>query len=153
MSGKVVPPEEEGSENGSENGRAEGSEAGSAESFFFSRSVETQEEAMALLGSVLRAADPGAVYGEPQVHGKVTLITASEVVAGLVVGFGLGGNPTEGGGGGGGGGYSGGRPVAVISVGEEGVRVEPVVDVTKLGIAFFTTLGALFLGWRAMTRR
>jgi uncharacterized spore protein YtfJ len=45
----------------------------------------------------------------------------------------------------GGGGASGGRPVAAILVGPDGVRVEPIVDVTKLGLAFFTTLGAMFL--------
>lgn len=48
------------------------------------------------------------------------------------------------GGGGGGGGVSGGRPVAVISIGPKGVRVEPVVDVTKIALAFFTTLGSMF---------
>lgn len=47
------------------------------------------------------------------------------------------------GGGGGGGGGASGRPVAVISVGEDGVRVEPVVDVTKIAIAFFTAFGSM----------
>jgi hypothetical protein len=45
-----------------------------------------------------------------------------------------------------------GRPVAVISVGPSGVRVEPVVDPTKIALAFFTMLGALFMSWRAMRR-
>jgi uncharacterized spore protein YtfJ len=48
------------------------------------------------------------------------------------------------GGGGGGGGASAGRPVAVISIGPEGVQVEPVVDPTKIALAFFTTLGSMF---------
>jgi len=48
------------------------------------------------------------------------------------------------GGGGGGGGGASGRPVAVISVTEEGVQVEPVVDATKIALAFFTTLGSMF---------
>lgn len=47
--------------------------------------------------------------------------------------------------GGGGGGFSTGRPVAAISLGPDGVHVEPVVDVTKIGLAFFTTLGAMAL--------
>jgi uncharacterized spore protein YtfJ len=47
------------------------------------------------------------------------------------------------GGGGGGGGGASGRPVAVISVTEDGVEVEPVVDATKLGLAFFTALGSM----------
>ena len=48
------------------------------------------------------------------------------------------------GGGGGGGGGASGRPVAVISVGEDGVEVEPVVDATKIALAFFTALGSMF---------
>jgi uncharacterized spore protein YtfJ len=48
------------------------------------------------------------------------------------------------GGGGGGGGGASGRPVAVISVSEDGVQVEPVVDATKIALAFFTTLGSMF---------
>ncbi|MGD2105819.1 MAG: hypothetical protein PVJ55_11985 [Anaerolineae bacterium] len=48
------------------------------------------------------------------------------------------------GGGGGGGGGASGRPVAVISISEDGVEVEPVVDATKIGLAFFTALGSMF---------
>jgi uncharacterized spore protein YtfJ len=48
------------------------------------------------------------------------------------------------GGGGGGGGGASGRPIAVISITGEGVQVEPVVDATKLGLAFFTALGSMF---------
>jgi len=48
------------------------------------------------------------------------------------------------GGGGGGGGGASGRPIAVISVTGEGVEVEPVVDVTKIALAFFTALGSMF---------
>lgn len=48
------------------------------------------------------------------------------------------------GGGGGGGGGASGRPVAVISIGEDGVQVEPVVDATKVALAFFTALGSMF---------
>jgi uncharacterized spore protein YtfJ len=48
------------------------------------------------------------------------------------------------GGGGGGGGGASGRPVAVISIGEDGVQVEPVVDATKIALAFFTALGSMF---------
>lgn len=46
-----------------------------------------------------------------------------------------------GGGGGGGGGRVFARPVAVIVSGPDGVRVEPVVDATKIALAFFTALG------------
>ena len=45
----------------------------------------------------------------------------------------------------GGGGGSAGRPVATIIIGPEGVQVEPVVDVTKIALAVFTTAGAMLL--------
>jgi hypothetical protein len=35
--------------------------------------------------------------------------------------------------------------VAVIEVGPAGVRVEPIVDPTKIAIAFFTTFAAVFV--------
>ncbi len=48
--------------------------------------------------------------------------------------------------GGGGGGFAQSRPVAVIVIDRDGVRVEPVVDVTKLGLAALTVFGSfLFL--------
>jgi uncharacterized spore protein YtfJ len=55
-------------------------------------------------------------------------------------------------GGGGGGGNATARPVAVIHVGPEGVDVEPVVDVTKISLAFFTMLGSIFLMARKMRK-
>lgn len=54
--------------------------------------------------------------------------------------------------GGGGGGLSTARPVAAISIGPDGVHVEPVVDVTKIGLAFFTTLGAMALMFSNMRK-
>jgi uncharacterized spore protein YtfJ len=46
-----------------------------------------------------------------------------------------------GGGGGGGGGRTLSRPVAVIVASPEGVRVEPVVDPTKIALAAITAAG------------
>ena len=122
--------------------------------------VKNQEQAVELVGKLFAVAQPGAVYSEPVTVGEHTVITASEVKVGMGFGFGGGGaagiEAAEGeaksenepqdegegvGFGGGGGGVSGGRPVAVISIGPEGVRVEPVVDPTKIALAFFTTLG------------
>jgi uncharacterized spore protein YtfJ len=135
----------------------------------FSVSVKGHEEAMALLKKLTDVAQPGAVYGEPVTVDDHTVITASEVSVGLGFGYGLGGGTepgsaaTEGsqdaqagaegqvnaangfGGGGGGGGGSSARPVAVVHIGPEGVRVEPVVDVTKISLAFFTMLGSIFM--------
>lgn len=127
--------------------------------------VKNQEQAAELVEKLFAVAQPGAVYGEPVTVGEHTVITASEVKVGMGFGCGLGAGPAaepgEGeteskdepqderagtgyGGGGCGGGVSGGRPVAVISIGPEGVQVEPVVDATKIALAFFTTLGSMF---------
>jgi hypothetical protein len=42
--------------------------------------------------------------------------------------------------------------VAAIIIEPEGVRIEPIVDVTKLGLAFFTMLGSIFLMGLRMRR-
>lgn len=78
-----------------------------------------------------------------------TVIPTAEVLS--IVGFGLGsGGGSQGivenenrgsGGGGGGGGRVLARPVAAIVISPTGVRVEPIVDVTKIVLAVFTTLG------------
>ena len=118
--------------------------------------VEAQGQGIELVEKLFTVAQPGAVFGEPMSVAGRTLITASEVTVGMGVGFGFGGGsatgeegePDEGegagmGGGGGGGGGASGRPVAVIEVSEHGVRVEPVVDITKIALAFFTAFGSM----------
>ena len=52
--------------------------------------------------------------------------------------------------GGGGGGGTTARPVAAIIMGPDGVRVEPIVDPTKIAIAFFTAFGAMMIALRKM---
>ncbi len=49
------------------------------------------------------------------------------------------------GGGGGGGAGAMARPIAAIIIEPEGVRVEPIVDVTKVVLAFFTMFGSLWV--------
>jgi uncharacterized spore protein YtfJ len=126
--------------------------------------VKGQEDAMALMEKLFDAARPSAVYGEPVTVGDHTVITASEVKVGMGFGFGAGGArgaegaagepATEGvetGAGFGGGGSGGG-----ISIGPSGLRVDPIVDVTKIALASFTTLGAMlmmFSRMRAASRR
>jgi len=93
-----------------------------------------------------------AVYGPPVKDGDTLVIPMAEVLS--TVGFGLGysGGMTKpgveldntNGLGGGGGGYGFSRPVAVIISSPQGVRVEPVVDVTKLGLAALTVFGFMF---------
>ena len=112
-----------------------------------------------------------AVYGEPVTSGNYTVITASEVGSGGGGGGGGGFGPTPqkpstaeamseaqhpeslvGGSGVGMGGGAFARPVAVVVIGPEGVEVKPVFDVTKIGIAFATTLGAMLLMLRRMRK-
>jgi uncharacterized spore protein YtfJ len=87
------------------------------------------------------------VYGKPISHGEVTIIPAAEVIAGAGFGAGSGHGPEEGenvmgsGVGSGGGGRAFSRPVAVIVASPEGVRVEPVVDPTKILLGALTASG------------
>ena len=137
-----------------------------------------QDTAAGVVEKLFDVAQPSSVYSEPVTAGDHTLITASEVSVGMGFGLGVGGGEGRGGprpridedepaeeepemqgegvglgGGGGGGGAAMARPVAVISVGPNGVQVEPVVDPTKIAIAFFTTLGSMFFMLSRMRRR
>lgn len=120
--------------------------------------VESETSALNTISRLFDVYQPGVVFGEPTSVGDHTVITAAEVHVGMGLGFGRGaggdeeGSSGEGAGGGGGGG-SAGRPVAAIIIGPDGVQVEPIVDVTKLALAFFTMLGAMFMTWRAMRRQ
>ena len=99
----------------------------------------------------LAAADVRVVYGEPIQHDDTTIIPTAEVLCGLGFGVGSGsGTDTEHdpekpsvgqGSGGGGGGRILSRPVAVVVASPEGVRVEPVFDITKIALAGLTALG------------
>lgn len=113
----------------------------------------------------LSRADVSAVYGEPIDHGETRIIPAAEVVAcfgyGMGGGGGSGSNPNQKGGGngngsgvgGGGGGQAFARPVAVIIVGPDGVRVEPVIDPTKIILALLTAVGFMIATLARMSRR
>lgn len=95
----------------------------------------------------IAVADVKRVYGQPIQHGETIVIPAAEVVAGIGFGAGYGaGGPDESdaggvGGGAGGGGKALARPVAVVIADDEGVRVEPVVDPTKIALAALTAAG------------
>jgi hypothetical protein len=43
--------------------------------------------------------------------------------------------------------------VAVITIREDGVSVEPIMDRTKIALAFFTMLGSIFFMGAQMRRR
>jgi uncharacterized spore protein YtfJ len=98
----------------------------------------------------LSAAKVEAVYGQPLQQGDMVIIPSAEVIS--VMGFGLGSGvntdqdqvgkkENNEGMGGGGGGRVFSRPVAVIVASPEGVRIEPVVDLTKVILAALTTFG------------
>ncbi len=141
--------------------------------------LKNQENSQQILEKFVETARPSSVFAPPLTAGDYTVITASEVYAGMGVGFGGGGGagpqgaeepagdlpPTEAadtpadlppgsgvGYGGGGGGVTLGRPVAAITIGPDGVSVEPIVDATKIAIAFFTTLGAMALMFSRMAK-
>lgn len=135
------------------------------------------ERVVGLVERLTEVTRPGAVFGEPLRVGENTVVTAAEVFVAMGYGFGLGGGagmhtgmqeggegagepmvhggemPGGFGGGGGGGGSSKGRPVAVITINPAGVRIEPVMDATKIGLAFLMVLGSLFLMMTKLRRR
>ncbi|HLX57853.1 MAG TPA: spore germination protein GerW family protein [Ktedonobacteraceae bacterium] len=102
-----------------------------------------------VLGQLVNSASVDTVFGQPVERDGATIIPCSEIAVGLGMGTGSGpvdeqGNSTGSGGGGGGG--SRGRPVAVIVMSKDGVRIEPVLDLTKITLAAFTT-GTFMLLW------
>lgn len=127
---------------------------------------KNQAEAIALVEKLFDVAQPSAIFAEPVTVGEHTVITASEVKVGMGFVLDTRGGPgaeaaeSEGesreemgtgfGPGGGGGGVSSGRPVAAITVGPEGLQIQPVVDLTTIALAAFTALGAMFMAANRM---
>jgi uncharacterized spore protein YtfJ len=117
-------------------------------------SVPNQERANELIGRLFDVTQPSAVFSQPITNGPYTVITASEVTVGMGAGYGGGGgvgpDNDEGetaasGFGGGGGGTAMARPVAAIIIEPDGVRVEPIMDPTKIAVAFFTTFISILM--------
>jgi uncharacterized spore protein YtfJ len=154
------PPEEpEAAAMESSPVEAEAGDEQPAAGMFFTEAVSSNEQTIQLIGRLTEIAQPGVIFSAPLKVDDRVIFTASELMMGLGAGFAAGGGTdpehpgaSGSGGGGGGGGYSFGRPVAVVSVGPQGVKVEPVVDVTKIVITFFTAFGAMFLALRSMRR-
>lgn len=118
---------------------------------------------MARADRLFDTARPEAVFAEPVTAEGRTVIGAAEVLiaAGFGGGSGSGPAPTpEGvasageseGMGAGMGGYAQSRPVAVVIIDGNGARVEPVVDVTKLGLAALTVFGSMIFMLGRMLR-
>lgn len=98
------------------------------------------------LDNFIDVADVKRVYGEAINHETTTIIPTAEVVAvmGFGAGYGVGGPEGDidgGGGGAGGAGRAFSRPVAVIIADENGVRVEPIADRTKVILTALTAAG------------
>jgi uncharacterized spore protein YtfJ len=137
--------------------------------------VGRPEQVDKLMNRLLDVAEPGKVFSAPVHSGDYTIITASEVSANVGYGYGFGGGsgsaPSQqkedapegetepgpsgegGGGGGGGAGATFGRPVAVIVAGPDGVKVTPIVDPTKIALAWFTMFGAMFIALGQMRKQ
>lgn len=105
------------------------------------------------LKSIFGDASPSSVFSKSEKLGNDVIITAAAWERAGGFGFGSGSGVDEesgaegGGGGGGGGGASQGRPVAVIRVTPNGVEVQPVIDLTKIGVTFLlAAVGA----WRVL---
>ncbi len=99
------------------------------------------------------------VFGPPAQQGDTMVIPCAEVFAGMGMGFGSGSGTESGesqesgtGEGGGGGGSAHGRPVAAIIITPHGVRVEPIIDITKVALAGVTA-GAFTLSWLLRMQR
>ena len=155
-------PNGNGSTHWGINGTHPGEERAPGRSFDGSDPLAGIDMARANMEDFLTHADATTAWGEPGKVGSTTLLPASEVLA--LAGFGAGGGLGEqgagspgagrkgGGGGGGGGGKVLVRSVAVVAVSEHGVRVRPVVDVTKIALAALTALGFVAAGWLGLTR-
>jgi uncharacterized spore protein YtfJ len=112
--------------------------------------VQTSYTAVRKLGDIASAR---SVFGEPVQHGDIQVIPCAEVFGAMGSGGGSGHEQdNEGGEGGGGGGAARGRPVAAIVITPHGVRVEPVLDSTKVWLAALTTL-AFVLAWLSRLTR
>lgn len=113
------------------------------------QAARTFEDVIAAMLSAVQARN---IFGTPFQKGETLIIPVSEFVSFLGMGYGSGkskeqdesGNKQERdeGGGGGGGGKVFSRPVAVVVVAPDNeVRVEPVVDATKIALASLTATG------------
>ncbi len=130
--------------------------------------IREHQQGLAVMERLIAVAEPSAVFGQPVSGGEYTVITASEVALGFGFGYGGGGGTSPAadeqsgrgqqavangyGSGVGGGGGASARPVAIISIGPEGVQVKPVVDQTKIVLALLTGVGAMLLSLRKMIK-
>jgi uncharacterized spore protein YtfJ len=117
-----------------------------------------------VLSQMLDQAGPQTAFGRPIKRDEVTVIPAAEVISVAGVGSALGNWTADEadeeavgfGEGSGGGGKTFSRPVAVVVISGDDVRVEPVFDLTKVFLAAITAAGfmlATLFRMRATLRR
>lgn len=127
--------------------------------------LDSMKRVVATVERLYEAARPDAVFAAPVAAEGRTVIAAAEVLVGVGLGGGGAVSPPDSqpdagsppvhnaeGIGAGGGGLAYSRPVAVIIIDQDGVRVEPVVDATRLGLAALTVFGSFLFMIGRMTR-
>jgi uncharacterized spore protein YtfJ len=133
----------------------------------FAENISNQEKANEVIGRLFEIAQPEQAFGSSVTQGEYTVITATELSVSMGLGYGGGGggggdgkSDEEGkqadlgfGIGGGGGGFATARPIAAIEIGPRGVVVEPIIDVTKIVLAFFTAVGSIAVMASRMNRK
>lgn len=114
------------------------------------------EQIMQAMTTIQEVASVKQVFGEPKVVGDRTVIPVAAVSYGFGFGYGRGTERTDGqttpAREGGGGGQVRARPVAVLEVTAEGMRVEPIVDASRIALAGIA-LGAWSVFWLSATIR
>ena len=107
---------------------------------------------------IIDVANVDAVYAEPIRNGDMIVVPSAEVLGVVGFGAGTGGGKDQNdnrGGGGGAGGWSRvlSRPVAAVVITPDNVRVEPIVDATKVALAAFTAAGFMLAMIARMSAR
>ncbi len=109
------------------------------------------EKILAEIEASPRSANVRTVFGEPIQVGDRTIIPVARVGGSFGLGFGRGTRPTapgaegagaESGQGGGGGAMVSARPIAVVEISPDKVRVRPILDVTRIALG-----GLLLVAW------
>jgi uncharacterized spore protein YtfJ len=117
---------------------------------------EPQNEIVKRIEETLDRLSIRAAFGEPVQQGEVTIIPVAQINLGFGFGHGSGGKaePADGPtppeatgdtaapGGAGGGGGGGARPLGYIQFDTNGAHFEPILDITRMGMA-----GILMVGW------
>ncbi len=107
------------------------------------------------LNEIMGGLGASAVFEVEEIEGR-HFITAAAIERGGGFGFGAGAGgdeegttPPGGGGGGGGGGSAQARPVAIIEITPDNVKIRPVLDFTRVGL---TVLISAITVWRLVSR-